>query len=137
MITKAIEKAFAVKEARGWEKTFWAFDIHETILKPNWEVNNLPTDFYPGAKEVLQLVSKRQDIVSILYTCSYPKEITRYLKFFQSHDIHFDHINENPEVENSGFGYYEKKPYFNVLFEDKSGFDATEDWFKVMELIKR
>ena len=135
MITRAIEKAFANMKNKGWEKTYWAFDIHETIIEPNWQVGNIPRSFYPMAKEALQLISEREDIVKILYTCSYPSEVEEYLAYFKSHDIHFDYVNENPEVSNSGFGYYEKKPYFNVLFEDKSGFEATEDWYKVMDVL--
>lgn len=135
MIAKAIEKAFRVKKERGWSNTYWAFDIHETIIKPNWEAAHLPTDFYPGAKDALQMITKRVDIISLLYTCSYPKEIARYLNFFSTHDIYFNYVNENPEVANTGFGCFDKKPYFNVLFEDKAGFDANEDWYQVMELL--
>ena len=123
-------------EDRGWERTYWAFDIHETIIRPNWKVDEIPTTFYPFAKETLQLVSKRTDIIRILYTCSHPQEIEKYLKFFASYDIHFDHVNENPQVGNSGYGCYDKKPYFNVLFEDKCGFDAESDWEAVLEFLK-
>jgi hypothetical protein len=42
-------------------------------------------------------------------------------------------INKNPNVENNAYGYYRDKPYFNVLFEDKAGFDAEEDWLWVAE----
>jgi len=135
MIIRAIEKALEIKLKRGWEKTYWAFDIHETILEPNWVEGVLPKTFYPGAKEALQLISKREEIVSILYTCSYPNEIQDYLAYFREQGIHFDYVNENPEVENNGIGNFDRKPYFNVLFEDKAGFDAQNDWFKVVELL--
>ena len=135
MITRAIEKALDNKVKRGWEKTYWAFDIHETILEPNWVKGVLPKTFYPGAKEALRLISKREEIVSILYTCSYPDEIQDYLNYFREQDIHFDYVNENPEVENNGIGNFDGKPYFNVLFEDKAGFDAHKDWFKVLKLL--
>ena len=136
MIIKAIAKAFETRKRKGWEKTYWAFDIHETIIKPNWQSGNIPRQFYPMAKEVLQFISKRQDIVRIMYTCSHPHEIEQYLAYFKEHDIHFDYVNENPEVINSGFGCYDRKPYFNVLFEDKSGFDAHEDWPHVLEALR-
>ena len=67
-----------------------------------------------------------------LYTCSYPKEIQEYINFFKEHDIEFTFINKNPDVENTIYGYYEDKPYFNVLFEDKAGFDAKNDWGDVL-----
>ena len=136
MITRAIKKAFRRMKDKQWECTYWAIDVHETIVLPNWSADKIPTDFYPHAKETLQLISKQADIVMIMYTCSHPPEIQQYLKFFQSHDIHFKYVNENPEVINMKYGNYDKKPYFNVLFEDKAGFEATEDWSLVLDLIK-
>lgn len=32
--------------------------------------------------------------------------------------------------------YYDKKPYFNILFEDKCGFSGEEDWLPVLNLLK-
>ena len=60
----------------------------------------------------------------------------KYLEYFKSCDIHFDYVNKNPEVTNAGYGFYDHKPYFNVLFEDKAGFDPFTDWKKVIELTK-
>lgn len=136
MITRAIKRAFEQAKEKNWDKTFWAFDIHETIIKPNWSEHSIPTEFYPLAKEALQLISKRTDVSRILFTCSHPDEIEKYLAFFKENDIHFDHVNGNPEIVSKKYGYYEKKPYFNVLFEDKAGFDPYEDWEEVIKLVK-
>tara|TARA_B110000211_G_C14076989_1_gene552571 strand:- start:998 stop:1420 length:423 start_codon:yes stop_codon:yes gene_type:complete len=135
MITKAIQKAFDIAKERGWEKTFWAFDIHDTMIKPNYKFGDIPTEFFPLAKEVMQEISKRDDICLIMYTCSHPHEIEQYIELFKENGINFDHINKNPEVKSEGYGYYEDKFYFNVLFEDKTGFDATEDWEKVQKVL--
>ena len=137
MITRAIERAFEKAKRENWDKTYWAFDIHETMVIPNWSTEELPTSFYPEAKEVLQAISKRKDICMILYTCSHPHEIEKYREFFEEHQIHFDYANENPEVESRGYGCYDHKPYFNVLFEDKAGFDPQSDWTKVKVLINK
>jgi len=86
------------------------------------------------------MISNRRDITTLLYTCSHPGQIEEYQKYFREHDIIFDHVNENPEVvtgENNDYGNYDKKPYFNVLFEDKAGFDAMNDWFVVEELLNK
>ncbi|MOA37506.1 hypothetical protein D3C78_1591030 [compost metagenome] len=72
----------------------------------------------------------------ILYTCSYPHEIEQYLKFFKEQGIHFRFVNQNPEVVNEAYGFYEQKFYFNVLFEDKSGFDPEQDWEKIYTMLK-
>ena len=63
-----------------------------------------------------------------MFTCSYPQEIQKYVKLFKELNIEFDFINKNPEPNNTSYGYYEDKPYFNVLFEDKAGFDPETDW---------
>ena len=129
-VLKAIEKFYQDKEKRGWGKGFFFFDIHGTILKPNYEYGNTPKEFYPYAKEVLQFISEQKDICMILYTCSHPHEIEEYLKLFEGDNIKFDYVNENPEVltDVNGYGCYDKKPYMNVLFEDKAGFDPYSDW---------
>jgi hypothetical protein len=137
MIIKAIEKSFSEAKRKGWDKTFWAIDIHGTIIKPNYQAGNIPKEFYPFAKETLQLISKRSDVCLILYTCSHPWEIVEYNKMFSENEINFKYVNENPEVETDpqGYGNYEKKMYFNVLFEDKAGFDPA-DWQRIYNFLE-
>jgi len=137
-ILRAIEiNHFKLKEERGWDKTYWAVDLHGTVIKPNYQAGNIPKDFYPFAKEVLQRLSKLEDVCLIMYTCSHPHEQDQYLAFFEENGIHFDYVNGNPEVETDegGYGYYEDKPYMNVLFEDKAGFDALTEWKPVWDLL--
>lgn len=136
MIIKAIKKAFDQAELKKWDKTYWGIDVHDTIIIPNYEHGNIPTEFYPNAIEALQLISKRSDISRILYTCSHPNEIEVYLELFKTHDIHFHFVNENPEIKNHGYGCYDKKIYFNVLIDDKSGFDPYTDWQKIIDYLK-
>ena len=135
MITRAIENCLYNARTKGWSKTYWAFDIHGTILKPTHKSGVLSTEFYPYAKEVLQLISRQPDIVRILYTCSYPNEITGYLRYFERYRIHFDYVNENPDVCAGAYGHYDRKFYFNVLFEDKAGFDPLTDWKEIYQLL--
>ena len=128
-VLKAIQKNhFDMMEKRGWDKTFWAFDVHGTLIKPNYKAGDIPKEFYPYALETLKLLTDRKDVTLILYTCSHPHEIQEYLDLFNSHGIKFEYCNKNPEVPSdmNGYGYYEDKFYFNVLFEDKAGFDPEE-----------
>jgi hypothetical protein len=137
-IVKSIKiNHFEYKITRNWDRTFWAFDIHGTILKPNYAYGNTPDEFYPMAKETLQLISKLSDVVMFLYTCSHPHEVNEYIALFASNDINFKYVNENPEVptQTDGYGNYDKKPYMNVLFEDKAGFDPMSDWQEVYDLL--
>ena len=138
-IVRAIQhNHFNAMKNRGWDKTYWFFDIHSTILKPNYKEGDIPKEFYPKSKEILQYISKREDVTMILYTCSHPHEVQEYIDFFDSYDIHFEYVNENPEVVNSqtSYGCYDKKPYMNVLFEDKAGFNPDKDWVRVKSVIE-
>jgi hypothetical protein len=123
----------AMKKAKddGYKKIYLFADIHATILKPDY--NNVAKEYYPMAKEVLQVLSRREDVCINLYTCSYPREIQEYLDFFKEDGIEFVYTNKNPEAENTKHGYFEDKPYMNILFEDKAGFDAEIDWYIVKD----
>lgn len=135
MVTRAITDCISKARMKAWNKTYWAFDVHGTILKPTFEHRVPSTEFYPYAKEVLQLLSRRPEITLILYTCSYPQEIVDYLKYLERHGIHFDYVNENPEICAGAYGHYDRKFYFNILFEDKAGFDPLTDWKEVYDLL--
>jgi len=84
--------------------------------------------FYPFAKEALELINKEPDIINLLFTCSHPAEIIRYQNFFKENNLVFKHVNENPDVPNTALGCFTSKHYFNVLFEDKCGFDPLVEW---------
>ncbi len=129
-ILKWIKMMFAHAEEKQWFETYWAIDIHGTISKPDFRKTVKEIEYYPYAKEVLQLLSKRKDIVLIMSTSSYPDEITVYDKTFKEDGIEFKYINENPEIssDKGSFGYYKDKYYFNSSFEDKSGFNPNRDW---------
>lgn len=140
-IVKWVDKMFVHANEKHWFKTYWCIDIHGTISKPDYRKRTKELLFYPFAKETLQLLSEREDVVLILYTSSYPDEIKIYESIFKGNGIKFDYINENPEIStsNGAFGYYEQKLYFNVLLDDKAGFDPLVDWvelFKYMESTK-
>lgn len=125
-ILKWIEKMFQYAETKEWYKIYFSIDVHGVISIPDhrysYEIN-----YYEYAKETLQLISQRDDIVMVLFTSSYPDEIESYMNIFKNDDINFKYVNENPEVssKNGSFGYYDKKHYYSILADDKSGFDPT------------
>jgi hypothetical protein len=145
-ILKWIKIMFEHAEQRKWFETYWVFDVHGTISVPDYRKgikktidDNPNINYYPFAKETLQLLSERPDTVIIMFTSSYPDEIEYYNKIFQNDNIHFKFINENPDISDSkgAFGFYEKKMYFNVLFDDKAGFNPETDWEPVYNYLKQ
>jgi len=133
-----IDIMFRNAEKRQWFEVYFGVDIHGIISKPDFRKSSKEINYYPYAKETLQLLSERKDIVMFLFTSSYPDEIKKYMEIFKNDNIIFKYVNENPEIstENGSFGYYDKKPYFNVLFEDKAGFFGLYDWFYIYKYFK-
>lgn len=127
-----LHKQFENAKIKGWDKVYICVDIHDTIVHRNYVENVLPTDFLFGAEETLKYLSTRKDVCLILYSCSHPHEIVKYLEFFESKGIHFKYCNENPEVPNNALGCYDKKLYFNILLDDKSGW-IESDWIIIYD----
>lgn len=128
MISYSLERAYNGALKKGWNKLYLAIDVHDTIVVGNYKTDELPKEFIGRAKHCLQYLSSREDIVLIMYTCSHRPEIDKYIEFFKLHGIEFDHVNWNPEVPNNALGNYTEKFYFNLLLDDKAGFEAKTDW---------
>ena len=137
-----IKKMFNHAEKKQWYETYHCFDIHGVISKPDYrkDGSKFKINYYPYAKETLQFLTKnRPDMILFLFTSSYKKEIECYMEQFEKDGIFFKYVNENPEVSDSkgSFGYYDKKPYFNSYFEDKSGFNPEKDWKPIYKYFKK
>ena len=133
-ITKPFELAFNRKIEKNWEKIYVIVDIHDTILRACYE-NEETFDYFPYAKEALQLMTNRDDICLILWSGCHKEQLDNYKRHFAEEGILFDYTNENPEVGNTSFQNFEVKLYFNVGIDDKFGFDAETDWVKVIEVV--
>ena len=135
----AFKQAYLDKERKSFEKIYVLVDLHGTVIKPNYTFGKVPTDFYTYAIEAMQIMSKQKDICLIMYTCSHPEEIKQYVALFEANKVHFDFINENPEVvsEPNGYGCYDKKLYMNLILDDKAGFEAEKEWFDILCLLEQ
>lgn len=136
MIINAIKHAFKRKEEKKWDVIYGAIDIHRTVVKPDYD-NKFTFEYYPYAKETLQLMCKIGSVKLIMFTCSFPSEIEKYLKAFSHDNINFTHVNENPDVSNCEYGCFDTKWHFDFLMDDKSGFDATSEWEGIYDYFLR
>lgn len=136
-IVKAFEKALEKKVKRGWDHIYVFVDIHETIFKPTYGEKDETFIYYPYAKEALRMMSKHESIILGLYTCSYPTEIAKYLDKLAEDGIEFTLVNENPMEKNTKYACFDTKPYFNVLLEDKAGFDPDIEWYKIFKYMQK
>lgn len=128
-MVKALNKAFETAKRKNWDRVYIGCDIHETILRPTWS-KELSTEYYPYAKEVMQLLSSREDVCLILWSCSILETNKKYHEFFKEDNITFDYINENP-MPSTEYADFETKLYFSLGFDDKFGFEPEEDWLEL------
>ena len=126
-IKKAFEIAFNRKKEKKWEKIYVLVDIHDTILKACYN-DEETRQWFPYAKEALDIMSHAQQISLILWTSTYDDIIADYLKHFKENGITFDMVNVNHETKNTDLSCFDENTYFNVGIDDKFGFDAETDW---------
>lgn len=133
-----IARSFEQMKTRNWNTLYWCVDLHDTVIEGKYNLHNVGANLYPGAAEVLTYISKRHDQRLILWTSSHDVAIQEMLKkLSQEHHIFFDYINDNPECPNTDLCDFSQKFYFNILLDDKAGFDGHTDWFKIKEELIR
>lgn len=137
-IVEAIKRTHKWADENSWPIVYWAVDIHGTVLRPTYDPHTIPLEFYPNAEECLQYIDNDDNNILIMNTSSWPEAIADYKEFFLRHDIEFRYANVNPEVETKldGHGYYLEKFYFNIMLEDKAGFEPEADWYDILQYMK-
>lgn len=134
-LVNVIINAKTLSRDRGWDTIYWAIDLHGTVSPPTYSNRDLTINYYPYAKEALQALSANPENKLILFTSSYLDDCKQIVERFKLDNIIFDYVNENPEVANTTYGDYTKKLYYNILLDDKAGFDPETDWRKIYEKI--
>ena len=134
-IKRAINQAFETKEKRGWDTIYWLVDVHGTIIKSTYNREEDFAETYDNCLWALGLLSKRKDCKIILWTSSYNDYVDRLIEWLKERNVTIDYFNENPECENTEAGDFSKKFYFNVIIDDKAGFDPENDWIEVVKAL--
>ena len=128
-----IANAFRQKVERKWHTLYVMVDAHGTIIKPYHD----KLAFYEGAIEVLRWFSDRSDIKLILWTSSHQEEIQDLFTTLWGHGIEIDFVNKNPLEKNSKLACFDKKFYFNIILDDKAGFEPEIDWITIKSELQR
>lgn len=71
-----------------------------------------------------------------MWTCSHPDEVAELTKLFSQNNIYFNYDITKPDVPNTAYGNYDTKPYYNILLDDKAGFNQDE-WPLVLKEFKK
>jgi hypothetical protein len=137
-----IERCFKEKQKRGWTRIYVCIDVHDTILEGKYNLFNEGASYMPNALNVLRQWTKREDICLILWSSSHIGPISKVYDGLLKEGVKFDYINSNPECPNTELCDFSKKPYFNILLDDKAGFVGNDgngggDWLLIEKELKR
>ena len=131
-----IEKVFNGLNNGSFKCIYIMVDVHNTILKPTFDKKET-FEYFPYAKETLQLLSEKENIKLIMWTSSYDEKIQMYLRHFEENGIIFNFVNENKEYGNVSFACFDAKFYYDIGIDDKFGFDAEHDWKEIYTFLTK
>ena len=131
-----IEKVFNGLNNGSFKCIYIMVDVHNTILKPTFDKKET-FEYFPYAKETLQLLSEKENSKLIMWTSSYDEKIKIYLKHFEENGIIFNFVNENKEYGNVSFACFDTKFYYDIGIDDKFGFDAEHDWKEIYTFLTK
>jgi hypothetical protein len=134
-ITTAINRAYQLKIERNWTDIYWAIDLHGVCLKSNYTVNSYEFINEDVVKTLLLIQSLPESKIIIWSSCYKPEQL-RIKKFFKKHGVVIDFFNKNTDVKNTTTGCFDEKFYFNILLDDKAGFDPETDWKIIYKYLK-
>lgn len=121
MIHNAVQKAYDRFNTCEWNRIYIALDIHGTVANPDY--TDVSTKLYNNAVEPLQVISNLPEVSIILFSCCYPTDYAKYYSLFEKHNILIQDFNKNTEVHNTETGCFDNKFYFNLMIDDKAGFE--------------
>ena len=158
-ITKIFEAAIKKNEEKGYKNLYVAIDVHGTIFKPTKQTHLIHADggdkphevvcsygvtpefqFYWFAKECLTKLSAMPNVKLILWTSAiYQNEIVKKLNSF---GIKIYAVNHNPDFAHNCstqeiYADFSTKFYFDILLDDKAGFDPQNDWEELYRFLEK
>lgn len=149
-IHKLFREAIFRNKDRGHKTLYVAVDAHGTIIKPSKKTLMQTADgadnpsevvcscgttpefeFYPYARMALGKMADA-GVRLILWTSTL--DSYGLLRRLRQEGVGITDFNDNPDFRLTPYADFSKKFYFDVLLDDKAGFDPMHDWKKILEI---
>ena len=150
-IRKLFRDAISRLKERGHDTLYVAVDAHGTMIKPSKQTVMMAADgadkpeevecscgvtqeysFYTDGIEVLRRMTTCPDVKLILWTST--QNVTPLKMVCERYGIGFDYLNQNPDFQLTSYADFSKKFYFDIVLDDKAGFEPLKDWKKLLEI---
>jgi hypothetical protein len=136
-IIKSIQIAEQKQKDREYQYLYWCIDVHGVILTPTYELNNNGARYYPYCLKTLKILSDLPDQKIILWSSSYNRQLDVVRRNLEDESINIDFVNCNPDFTRTDICDFTQKFYFDILLDDKAGFEADTDWKMIYEYLLR
>lgn len=134
-IRSAIERSCKKRVERGWDRTYWCIDLHGVVLPRTYSKKQTYEELPSGAYEVLTWLSQRPDHCIIVWSSTHQDDMADAVRFLKEYGVNVDYVNDNPECDSTFLSDFGRKFYFDILLDDKAGFDMDTDWYEVRDAI--
>ncbi|MBI6883135.1 hypothetical protein [Pseudomonas putida] len=130
---RALKAAYEKTFARGWDKVYWALDLHDTCFRATYKpyVYEWIND---DVKSALLRLAAHAETHLILWSSVAQEEKPHILKFFEDAGIRISGFNSNPYEKGNSTSHFNEKFYMSVIIDDKAGFHHSE-WAKIPDLV--
>lgn len=122
----SVERAYEQFRIKKFKYIYVMMDLHGTIVKSTYD--NMNRVYYTEALSFMKFLNKLPEVKIILWSSCYVDDQKKYLDDLTAYGIKIDYFNENPEVENTITGCFDKKFYFSIGIDDKFNFDPETDY---------
>lgn len=130
---RALTNAYEKTHARGWDKVYWALDLHDTCFRSTYRQYEYEW-INPYVKGALLRLVAHPETHLILWSSVHPDEQPYIIKFFEDAGIRISGFNDNPFERGNATSGFDQKFYMSVIIDDKAGFHHGE-WCSIPDLV--
>lgn len=134
VIGRAIDRAYRVAKERGWDRIYWALDLHGTCIESNY-IGGEYDWITPECGQVLRQLDEFPETFLIAWSSLYPSDKRGIDQFFAINGVELYAINKNPLEQNTKTGCFDEKFYMSIIVDDKAGFCPSE-WPSVLQTVR-
>lgn len=135
MNTETIIRTHKRFKEKGYANWYWAIDVHDVIFKGNYKRDSDLT-WVPNAKRALKIMATIPEIKVILWTSSHEDEIKRIVNKIETETgLKIFSVNGNPDFSKDDLCNFYDKFCFDILLDDKAGFNYYNGWEQVIETL--
>jgi len=134
---KQIERSYKRFREKGYPNWYWAIDVHDVIFVGDYKVD-CEMRWIRDAKRALKIIGMIPEIKVILYTSTRKDKTQEIINKIETETgLKIFGVNENPDFKTDpgGLCEFDKKFCFDVLLDDKAGFDGPNDWEPIIETL--